>query len=69
MLVLLAADSAAETLLLSQVREIAPEFYNTLNYRTSWSKVIYDYITNPRMGPYNRTKRLPETRFAKAKAQ
>jgi len=48
---------------LHRLREIAPEFYNTLHYRTSWSKVIYDYVTDPAMGPFCRTKRTADTRF------
>ncbi len=50
-----------------QLREIAPEFYNNLRYRTSWSKVIYDYVTDPAMGPFNRTKRTADTRFVESK--
>lgn len=49
-----------------QLREIAPEFYNNLHCHMSWSKVVYDYITNPNVGPFSRTKRMPETRFANA---
>ena len=42
---------------ISEVRKIAPEYYNTLPYHTSWSKVIYDFITDPAIGPYARVKR------------
>ena len=42
---------------LPEVRKIAPEFYNNLPYHTSWSKVIYDFITDPAIGPYARIKR------------
>ena len=42
---------------LPEVRKIAPEFYNNLPYHTSWSKVIYDFITDPTIGPYARIKR------------
>jgi sphingolipid delta-4 desaturase len=40
------------------LKEIAPEFYNLPHY-TSWTKVIWDYITNPNIGPYSRIVRSP----------
>jgi len=43
--------------LLPKVREYAPEYYNTLPHHTSWVKVLYDYITDPAIGPYARMKR------------
>jgi sphingolipid delta-4 desaturase len=43
--------------LLPKVREIAPEFYNKLPHHTSWVKVLYDFITDPAIGPYARVKR------------
>ena len=42
---------------LPQVRKIAPEFYDNLPHHYSWSKVIYDFITDPKIGPYARVKR------------
>ena len=44
-------------IIISEVRKIAPEYYNSLPYHTSWSKVIYDFITDPSIGPYARVKR------------
>ena len=43
--------------LLPKVREIAPEYYNNMPYHTSWVKVLYDFITDPSIGPYARVKR------------
>lgn len=43
--------------LLPKVREIAPEYYNHLPHHTSWVKVLYDFITDPAIGPYARVKR------------
>ena len=43
--------------LLPKVREYAPEYYNTIPYHISWVKVLYDYITDPAIGPYARVKR------------
>ncbi|KAB7506227.1 Sphingolipid delta(4)-desaturase DES1 [Armadillidium nasatum] len=42
---------------LPRVREIAPEFYNDLPQHKSWTKVIYDFIMDPSIGPYARIKR------------
>ena len=39
------------------VKQIAPEFYNNLKHHTSWSRVIYQYIMDPSVGPYSRVKR------------
>lgn len=40
-----------------QVRRIAPEYYNNLPQYRSWSKVIYDFIMDPEIGPYARIRR------------
>ncbi|XP_055330736.1 sphingolipid delta(4)-desaturase DES1-like [Paramacrobiotus metropolitanus] len=42
---------------LEQVRQIAPEYYDTLPQYHSWSKVIYDFIMDPDIGPYARVRR------------
>jgi len=42
---------------LHKIREMAPEFYNHLNYHTSWTYVLWKYITDPKVGPYSRVKR------------
>lgn len=42
---------------LPEVRKIAPEYYDTLPSHTSWTKVLYDFITDPSIGPYARIKR------------
>merc|ERR1712055_1059728 len=42
---------------LPEVRRIASEYYDNMPYHTSWTKVIYDYITDPTIGPYARTRR------------
>ncbi|XP_054162559.1 sphingolipid delta(4)-desaturase DES1-like [Oppia nitens] len=43
--------------LLPKVRQIAPEYYDTLCYHTSWTKVIWKYIVDPNIGPFARVKR------------
>lgn len=55
---------------LPEVRKIAPEFYSDLPCHNSWSKVLYDFITDPAIGPYARIKRqkaLKTTEQEKAK--
>lgn len=42
---------------LHKVRQLAPEFYDTLPQYSSWSKVIFDYVTRADMSPYSRVKR------------
>lgn len=42
---------------LPEVKKIAPEFYDTLPQHSSWSAVLYDFIMDPDIGPYARTKR------------
>lgn len=42
---------------LPQVKKIAPEFYDTMPQHTSWSRVLYDFIMDPALGPYARVKR------------
>lgn len=42
---------------LPKLREIASEFYDPLPHHNSWTKVVWKYITDPRMGPFNRVKR------------
>ncbi|CAG2108158.1 unnamed protein product [Medioppia subpectinata] len=49
--------------LLPRVRQIAPEFYDSLPSHKSWTYVIWKYITDPNIGPYSRVKRPP--RFAR----
>lgn len=39
------------------VRKIASEFYDNLPHHDSWVKVLYDFITDPAIGPYARIKR------------
>ncbi|KAG1658473.1 Sphingolipid delta(4)-desaturase DES1 [Nymphon striatum] len=42
---------------LPMVKKIAPEYYDNLPQHNSWSKVLYDFITDPEIGPYARIKR------------
>mmetsp|Transcript_35458 Transcript_35458/g.42702 ORF Transcript_35458/g.42702 Transcript_35458/m.42702 type:complete len:352 (-) Transcript_35458:504-1559(-) len=42
---------------LSKIKELAPEFYDNLHSHSSWSGVIWRYITDPAVGPFNRVRR------------
>merc|ERR1712154_321924 len=50
---------------LPRVREIAPEWYNHLPHHDSYVKVIWNYITDPEIGPWSRIKRKTCTKFKK----
>ena len=43
--------------LLPKVREIAPEYYKDLPSHNSWTRVLFDFIMDPAIGPYARIKR------------
>merc|ERR1712194_192941 len=43
------------------VRKLAPEFYDEIPHYHSWIKVIYDFIFDPQISPYSRTKRVTLT--------
>ena len=40
-----------------QLREIAPESYNTLHYHTSWTWVTWKFLSDPEVGPWTRMRR------------
>lgn len=42
---------------LPKLRELAPEFYDNMPHHSSWTKVIFEYIFDPTVGPYSRVKR------------
>lgn len=42
---------------LHMLQKIAPEFYLNLNYHTSWTYVLWQYITDPKVGPMARVRR------------
>ncbi|XP_037731599.1 sphingolipid delta(4)-desaturase DES1 isoform X1 [Drosophila subpulchrella] len=42
---------------LPEVKRIAREFYDTMPQHTSWTRVLYDFIMDPAVGPYARVKR------------
>jgi sphingolipid delta-4 desaturase len=39
------------------LQKIAPEFYVNLNHHTSWTYVLWRYITDPKIGPFARVRR------------
>lgn len=42
---------------LPEVKRIAAEFYDIMPQHNSWTRVLYDFITDPEVGPYARIKR------------
>ncbi|KAI9220451.1 fatty acid desaturase-domain-containing protein [Blastocladiella britannica] len=42
---------------LPEIRRLAPEFYDTIAYHTSWFKVIFDFIWHDHLGPQSRLGR------------
>jgi sphingolipid delta-4 desaturase len=42
---------------LPQVKAMAPEFYDNLPCYTSWTYVLFKYITDPSIGPFSRVRR------------
>jgi len=42
---------------LPQLKAMVPEYYDNIPHHNSWCKVIYDFITDPHIGPYSRVKR------------
>ncbi len=42
---------------LPKLRQMAPEYYDTLEHYSSWSAVIWRYIVDPKVGPFSRVKR------------
>jgi len=39
---------------LPQLKKMAPEYYDSLKYHTSWLKVLREFIFSPKMGPFSR---------------
>jgi sphingolipid delta-4 desaturase len=42
---------------LPKIKEIAPEFYDTLHYHTSWSGLVWKFLTDKNMSLFSRTVR------------
>uniref|UniRef100_A0A2L2YI40 sphingolipid 4-desaturase n=1 Tax=Parasteatoda tepidariorum TaxID=114398 RepID=A0A2L2YI40_PARTP len=47
---------------LPMVKKIAGEYYDHLPQHNSWTKVLFDFITDPAIGPYARVKRQHKPR-------
>lgn len=45
---------------LPQVRKIAPEYYNNLEYHTSWSKLLLKFIFDPSYSLFSRVERTKD---------
>ncbi|MEL6866769.1 MAG: fatty acid desaturase [Bacteroidota bacterium] len=47
---------------LPEVKRMAPEYYETLEYHSSWSGLLLDFIFNPAYNLYSRVNRIEEVR-------
>jgi len=53
---------------LPRVREIAPEWYDHLPHHDSYCKVIWNFITDPHIGPWSRVKRKTCSKYKNKKS-
>jgi sphingolipid 4-desaturase/C4-monooxygenase len=49
---------------LARLRALAPEFYDTLHFHTSWTVTLWHFVTRPSLGGYSRIKRRRGTAAA-----
>ena len=52
---------------LYKVKEIAPEYYDNLPQYSSWCRVIYNFITDPTIGPFSRVRRRIQDEYNEKK--
>ena len=52
-----------------QLRAMCPEFYDTMPRHSSWTKVIWQYIVDPSVGPFSRIKRTTLSDEARARVR
>ncbi len=50
---------------LEKLRKMAPEFYDTLYYHTSWSKLLLRFFTDKNLTLYSRIERSPKSELSK----
>lgn len=43
---------------LPKLKAMAPEFYDNLKYHTSWSKLLFEFLTDERYSLYSRVERI-----------
>ncbi len=51
---------------LPQVKRLAPEYYDTLKFHPSWSKLLVDFISKPEYSLYSRVRRVKAEGAAKS---
>ena len=49
---------------LPEVKRMAPEFYETLHFHTSWTRLLLQFIFDPKLSLYSRVVRAPTSRDA-----
>ncbi len=45
---------------LPKLRAMAPEFYDTLKFHTSWTRLLFQFLFDPRYTVFSRVERLQE---------
>lgn len=53
---------------LPEVKRLAPEYYDTLDYHTSWSRLLLQFIFKPEYSLYSRVKRQSPAPYESATA-
>ena len=53
---------------LPQLRATAPEFYDTLRYHNSWTRLLIDFIFDPRYTLFSRVERIAHGKVAQDRA-
>ncbi|MFB6305827.1 MAG: fatty acid desaturase, partial [Flavobacteriales bacterium] len=51
---------------LPKIREYAPEYYNNLVYHTSWTKLLFKFLFDPKLSLYSRIERVDKGKKEKA---
>lgn len=54
---------------LPEVRRMAPEYYDTLHYHTSWTKLLFKFLFDKNMSLHSRVERVGEGKVALDKAR
>jgi sphingolipid delta-4 desaturase len=53
---------------LPQIRATAPEFYDSLYYHTSWTKLLIHFLLSPKLGLFSRVTRPPASQMKASSA-
>jgi sphingolipid delta-4 desaturase len=54
---------------LPKLRAMAPEFYDTLKYHTSWTRLLIEFVFDARYSPFSRVERIAEGKVSYERAR